>query len=311
MAQVMNYYQHPNKGWGTEYYISNYGEMFGNFEHYYNWDSLNLSELLFDCDRSVHSEFSTFMQAWQCGTITLNTLNQALHEHFGYKLGTIIIEDLDSLLQWEILLNRPVIMELYPTNYQCSRFVICDGYYNGLFHINFNVGTGALAIQGWYGLHDIPAMGTNWSLSQSALIGLKPETMHVYGEIMDDVLNLLMPGSINGVTTDENGIAFFSVPKQWLSLHATTTVGWGNVNSTDALGVLKHSVMLSMLTGLRKLCADVNGDNNVNSIDALLIMKRFVGMINSFPSGDWIHEPVIINSDTTVTIRMRAIGDIN
>jgi hypothetical protein len=56
MAQVMNYYQHPNKGWRTEYYISNYGEMFGNFEHYYNWDSLNLSELLFDCDRYRFSD---------------------------------------------------------------------------------------------------------------------------------------------------------------------------------------------------------------------------------------------------------------
>lgn len=54
--------------------------------------------------------------------------------------------------------------------------------------------------------------------------------------------------------------------------------GDGNVNSSDALLVLKHAVKKSELTGKPLQQADVNKDGVINSSDALQILKIAVGM---------------------------------
>lgn len=54
--------------------------------------------------------------------------------------------------------------------------------------------------------------------------------------------------------------------------------GDGNVNSSDALLVLKHAVKKSELTGKPLQQADVNKDGVINSSDALAILKISVGM---------------------------------
>lgn len=58
--------------------------------------------------------------------------------------------------------------------------------------------------------------------------------------------------------------------------------GNGEVNSSDALSVLLHSIGQVLLTGDRFVAADVNGDGSVNSSDALEILFYSVGKIDSF-----------------------------
>lgn len=55
------------------------------------------------------------------------------------------------------------------------------------------------------------------------------------------------------------------------------------VNSSDALAVLKGSTGIIKLSSAQKTAADVNGDGNVNSSDALMILKYAVGSIDTFP----------------------------
>ena len=56
----------------------------------------------------------------------------------------------------------------------------------------------------------------------------------------------------------------------------------GAIDSEDALLVLKHFVGIITLDETHKLAANVNGDSAIDSEDALLILKYFVGIISSF-----------------------------
>lgn len=60
--------------------------------------------------------------------------------------------------------------------------------------------------------------------------------------------------------------------------------GDANVDSSDALLVLRHAVGLSVIDSGRKINADVNADGEVNSSDALLILNYAVGSIDRFPA---------------------------
>ncbi|MGN0548133.1 MAG: dockerin type I repeat-containing protein [Acutalibacteraceae bacterium] len=55
-----------------------------------------------------------------------------------------------------------------------------------------------------------------------------------------------------------------------------------SVNSSDALTVLKYSVGIEELSNEALVLADVNADGNVNSSDALDILKYSVGILDSF-----------------------------
>ncbi|MCX6272317.1 MAG: hypothetical protein NTU44_14110 [Bacteroidetes bacterium] len=116
-------------------------------------------------------------------------------------------------------------------------------------------------------------------------------------------------------TTDDYGnYSFGNVSPGIYLLQVTSNQmaqGWG---STDALAILKHFVGLSLLTGMNLIVADNSADGFVNSIDALHNARRFVGQINSFPSGDWYFETVtveITNSSVIQHIRGLCFGDVN
>jgi len=57
---------------------------------------------------------------------------------------------------------------------------------------------------------------------------------------------------------------------------------WTNVNSSDALQILLHYVGIAPLSGLYLKSADVLKDGFVNSVDALIVLERTVGMIPSY-----------------------------
>jgi hypothetical protein len=80
--------------------------------------------------------------------------------------------------------------------------------------------------------------------------------------------------------------------------------------------VLKHFTGVSTLSGLKLLAADANGNGNINSIDALLIQRFFVGYISQFSAGNWIFEETNIQitaAGEQVTRNIKGIcrGDSN
>ncbi|MHC1706013.1 MAG: CARDB domain-containing protein [Bacteroidales bacterium] len=89
-------------------------------------------------------------------------------------------------------------------------------------------------------------------------------------------------------TTDLNGdfIVQGIAPGDYI-LSASPGLSWGGANAIDALQVMQHFVLFDSLSGLSKTAADVDGSSTINAIDALLIQRRFVGFITSFPAGDW------------------------
>ena len=60
--------------------------------------------------------------------------------------------------------------------------------------------------------------------------------------------------------------------------------GDNKINSTDALQALMHSTKLLTLKGNAKTAADVNADGTINATDALLILNYSVGAITKFPA---------------------------
>jgi hypothetical protein len=58
------------------------------------------------------------------------------------------------------------------------------------------------------------------------------------------------------------------------------TNGDGNVNSLDALDILKQSVGTVNKTGAYATAMDTNSDGKVNSSDSLLVLKSSVGLSN-------------------------------
>lgn len=88
----------------------------------------------------------------------------------------------------------------------------------------------------------------------------------------------------------------------------------GAVNATDALRVMRHFTHQSLLTPEQQVAADVNGSNTVNGTDAMLILKRYVGLLEEFPVGNclYICDSVIANDNNfTYNTQMYWYGDVD
>ncbi len=95
--------------------------------------------------------------------------------------------------------------------------------------------------------------------------------------------------AMDSVISEPSGFFHFShVPAGNYTITGTAGLPWGGGNATDALIVLKHFTGMDTLTGIRLMAADVNNSGSINSVDALMIVQRFVGVISSFPAGDWV-----------------------
>jgi hypothetical protein len=116
-------------------------------------------------------------------------------------------------------------------------------------------------------------------------------------------------------TTDSGGnFAFHGVSPGEYSFHITISKNWGGGNAVDGLLITQHFVELIQLTGLKLQAADVFNLGSINSIDALTVLRRFVGLINSFEIADWIIEnPTVIVSTSNVTVQIKTLcaGDVN
>lgn len=89
-------------------------------------------------------------------------------------------------------------------------------------------------------------------------------------------------------TTNSNGYFNFSNLNLNVASKCEMPVALSNppANSTDAMKVMQHYTHLVTLEGARLRAADVNSSCTVNGTDALLIQRRFIGSISTFPAGD-------------------------
>jgi len=84
----------------------------------------------------------------------------------------------------------------------------------------------------------------------------------------------------------------------------------------DALIINRYYLgKYSFTNSLRQKAADVNSDNKINLIDALMINRRYIGVLTKFISPDWLFEytPNINIDNKTVNLPITAIcyGDVN
>jgi hypothetical protein len=120
---------------------------------------------------------------------------------------------------------------------------------------------------------------------------------------------------IASTTTDGSGhYAFSSMTSGNYTMEITPSNSWAGVNSTDALMILNHFAHLDTLVGMELAASDVNVSQTVNGTDALFVMKRYSGMITSFPSGDWLYNTaslVVNGNQVTNDFEMLCFGDVN
>ncbi len=155
----------------------------------------------------------------------------------------------------------------------------------------------------------------------SGLSGTIEGNVNYDNPLMTSLAECLVELRENGVTilqtvTDDQGYYQFpGLMPGIYQLHTTTSKSWGGGNAVDALDVLRHFVGIDPLSGLRLLAADVNASGSVNSGDALLIAKRFVGLSDNFPSGDWLFEfpeaEVLPGFTQNIGIHALCYGDVN
>lgn len=107
--------------------------------------------------------------------------------------------------------------------------------------------------------------------------------------------------------------AFSGIPDGTYHLTASFNGTWGGNNATDALIIELYTVSLYPLNGLNRNVADVNADFSINATDALWVKLRTVGMVNSYPAGDWKFTDTTFNLSTTATVSLQAlcVGDVN
>lgn len=136
---------------------------------------------------------------------------------------------------------------------------------------------------------------------------------------MADSSRVLIQGSTSGLldSMDLQGgmFSFRCLGNDQYTLEPGTDYKWGGVNSNDALLAARYSVGQVSLNPLRLQATDVNMSGFVNAADALLILRRFVGLSFSFPLPDWVTPSLSLSlSNATIdSIRMPVIcaGDAN
>lgn len=130
------------------------------------------------------------------------------------------------------------------------------------------------------------------------------------------------------------GFVMNTIPAGEYRLTAVKNGGWGGVTSVDALNISRFFTGLLAMNDLQICSADFNNNGTVNNSDALLVMKKYVGMIDVIPNNkpEWVFSleeniktqytkcPDFIcneqtvsvgNSDVSVKIYMLCSGDVN
>jgi hypothetical protein len=162
----------------------------------------------------------------------------------------------------------------------------------------------AIAYENLIGLKDISGTLTYQNTASTPLSGVKL------------VLKLGCCTLIDSTITNSNGsFSFANLQPGNYTITASKTGNWGGSNSDDALHTLKAFVNMVSLNTLQHKAGDVDMNDNINAVDALLIAKRFVGLIGSFSIPDWSFENPVVSLTGSVNLNVMikglCSGDVN
>ncbi len=123
-------------------------------------------------------------------------------------------------------------------------------------------------------------------------------------------------GVVAQTNTSATGyFSFIGVAPGTYYLSCNDSAPWGGNNAVDALKIMKYFVGLETMSPLQLKAADNDVSNYVNTADALNIMQRFVEAIPKFSQSDWVFESPVVNlpNSTIVTKNIRALcsGDVD
>ena len=128
-------------------------------------------------------------------------------------------------------------------------------------------------------------------------------------------------GAIAGVTNSgpTGNYSFSNIADGSYQLTGSFNGTWGGNNATDALLIQLQSLFITTppylpLTGLKLICADVSATGMpLTALDALYVKLRTIGMISSYPAGDWKFSDPSFTLTTSEIIDMKGLceGDVN
>jgi hypothetical protein len=127
------------------------------------------------------------------------------------------------------------------------------------------------------------------------------------GQWVADATSGVGPGGVPGY------YSFNNIPNGTYRIRAAYNGPWGGNNATDALAIQLNVIGSYPLFYLRDSVADVNGSWTKTALDALYVKLRTIGMITSYPAGDWefTDTTVTITSAATINLKGLCVGDVN
>lgn len=232
MAQVMNYWQWPESTDGVPSYTFNSQMVDALPATTFNWTDMtddDMAKLCRYCGQSVEMEYGEDASSARSASIPYAAVN-----YFGYDPGAHVAfrnsfrpADWEELIYNELAEERPVVYDGHSTTGYGHSF-ICDGYKNGLFHVNW----------GWGGYKDsyfvltiMDSFGSGnvdetYSESQMAVIGLqKPNGGSADFPLLS--VDELMTKPTGEVTRESSENDFPSINVSWkasISVNSSTNV---------------------------------------------------------------------------------------
>ncbi len=232
---------------------------------------------------------------------------------------TLIVNPL-PIVTWSVSLNPQYTNA---TTYPLTGGLPLGGTYTGpgVSVNNFNA-----AIAG-PGIHTLTysykdANNCSNSVTNSILTLLPPDTLSDLSGVLsyantastkleNAIIQLTKNGTwIAETLTNANGeYQFTDLQPGTYMLKAIVNQPGGGGNAVDALLIMKHFVGMTTLASPWLEACDVDASSFVNATDGLEVMKRFVGIVNSYPSGDWYSETAVVSliGGTNFTQNLKAI----
>lgn len=194
MAQIMKYWEYPNRGIGEySYSHSVYGTLYANFgATSYDWDNMPskaytwsseqvqqaLSTLMYHCGVSVNMNYGTSGSSAPSAKVL-----EAMPAYFGYSDSISLVYQYDySDEEWKSVL-RDELDGFRPLYYagqsdKGAHAFICDGYDDmGLFHFNWGWGG---SYDGYYLIGALnPGPNSTYNNVNYAIIGIQPKSFTV------------------------------------------------------------------------------------------------------------------------------------
>jgi hypothetical protein len=218
--------------------------------------------------------------------------------------------------------------------YSCNLYnnTTYEIYNNTTSNINarynyWGTGDSAMVASRIYDKYDNPAKGIVYFGQFAQVPSMPTPTMIIGGTVVyanvgsNPMKNATMViktfGGATVATTNTNtsGVyAFPSIASGNYQMTITPSNVWGGVNSTDALLILNHFAHLTTLSGVELAASDVNVSQTVNATDVLYVMRRYTGLITSFPAGDYLYNStnlVVNGNHVTNDFEMLCFGDVN